>query len=290
MIGRAALFVPVDSPSMINNCVVFDADSLIFDLEDSVLIDEKDAARILLREALETLDFLRDKNVLVRINAPSTQFWKHDLMELIQSEVRGLIIPKATTAGIEAVDREITKLEKRYAVQHRISLVPIVETALALETVDQILNSSKRNIGILFGAEDYAADMGIQRTKEGEEISYARSKLANAAHAFGLEAIDTPFTDMQDTEGLRKDAARAKMLGMTGKTAIHPKQIDHIRSVFTPTQEEISQAFNVVRVARKNRERGVGTFSLDGRMIDPAVIARSRFVLKLIGAEEGSSK
>lgn len=285
MIGRSALFVPANSPSMINNCVAFDADSIIFDLEDAVLTDEKDSARILLREALKSLDFLHDKNIMVRINALSTQYWECDVEELIQVRPQAFVIPKATPAHIETIDRKITELEKQYGVQPTISLIPLIETALAVETVNEILKSSRRIIGLLFGAEDFTTDMGIKRTKDGEEIFYARAKLATVAHALGIEAIDTPFTDIEDTDNLIKDATIAKTLGMTGKAAIHPKQIKYIHEVFTPTQEEVNYAIKVLSADKKAREKGMGAFSLDGKMVDPPIILRAKHILKRAGIE-----
>jgi len=271
MIGRSALFIPASSPSMINASIAFRADSLIFDLEDAVSSGEKDAARDLLDGALGQI---KKRNVFVRINPLSSAFWRDDLDLSLKAGAQGLVLPKAAPGDVKRV-AEIVEQKSG-----EISLVPLIETARGVEEITAIIQSSPLVSGILFGAEDYCLDMGLRRTKEGREIAYARARLANAARAYGIEAIDTPFTAADDTEGLKEDALAAKSLGFSGKAAINPRQLDIINSVFSADKTELEQALRIIRAMEEAQQSGKGVFSLDGQMIDAPVVGRARKLVK----------
>lgn len=276
MLGVVSLFVPAFSPAMINASLAFDCDSLIFDLEDSVALSEKDSARELLREALLNLDFF-GKSVIVRINSLDSDLWYKDLEYVVDTPAWGAMVPKASPQGIKAVSDVLDRFESK------LFIVPIIETALGVELVIDIIRASSRVKGLLFGAEDYALDMGIRRTKEGEEILFARSRIANAIHAFGMEGLDTPFTDINDMEGLRLDTLKGKSLGYTGKAAINPRQIEVIKKVYLPSEEEVEFALRVLRALKRGEGRGV--FIVDGRMVDAPIIARAKLTLRRAGLE-----
>jgi len=278
MIGRSALFSPANKPSRINATVAINSDSLIFDLEDSVSPDEKDAARILLREALKTLDFLKERKILVRVNDPTTAFFNLDISEIVPLGNFPLLVPKSCVNGIADVEEQLQILETRYSLNYQTSLVPIIETPLGVETVNEILKASSRIIGVMFGAEDFTSAMGISRTRDVSQLLYARSRVAIAARIAEVEALDTPFPDIDDIEGLRNEAASARQLGFTGKQAIHPSQIEIIHEVFTPTPSEIEAAQKIVRAFTEIN--GTGVITVDGKMVDRPVYKRAQMLLQ----------
>ncbi|MDI6600570.1 MAG: CoA ester lyase [Thermoanaerobacteraceae bacterium] len=271
MLGRVALFVPASSPAMINSSAAFDADAIIFDLEDAVAISEKDAARELLREALDFLSF-KGKNIIIRINSLTTAYWEKDIDYVLKTSADAVMVPKARPSDIKTISSMMDSMDST------MGIVPLIETAASVEEITNIIGASPRVKGILFGAEDYTADMGIERTKEGSEVLYARARLANAIHAFGIEGLDTPFTDTEDIEGLRKDTLQGKSLGYTGKAAINPRQVETIKQLYTPGQDDINYAIKVMKAVRQ--AGGKGAFSIDGKMIDAPIIARARITLE----------
>ncbi|MGK0468677.1 HpcH/HpaI aldolase/citrate lyase family protein, partial [Clostridium sp.] len=162
-----------------------------------------------------------------------------------------------------------------------IKLIPIVETAYGLENVYSIIKSSDRVVAVLLGGEDLTSDLGIVRTKEGEEVFYARNRVATACRAMKVDSIDTPFTDTNDFEGLAKDTGKAKSLGLTGKAAINPRQVETIHSVYAPTTDEIKYAKRVLESMEEAESEGKGVFSLDGKMVDAPVINRAKNTVEL---------
>ena len=269
---RTMLFIPGDNPGMIQNADVFGADSVIIDLEDAVGVNEKDSSRLLVGNALKTLD-LSAVETVVRINGMDTTEGSKDIKVLLEAKPDGIMVPKATAEYIKTV-HEMTK-------NSGIKLFPIIEGAYSLETVTDIIKASDRIEGVLFGAEDFTADMGIKRTKSGEEIFYARNRIAAVCKAMGVDAIDTPFTDTNDEEGLAKDTLTGKSLGMTGKAAINPRQIKKINEVYSPTCDEINESFRIIEAADRAAAEGKGVISLDGKMIDAPIISRAEKVIEI---------
>lgn len=276
---RSMLFMPGNNPGMLQSAGILGADSVILDLEDAVSLAEKDSARFLVRNAIQNLDFYGTE-VVVRINPVGTEYFEKDINTIARVKPDALMIPKATKEDIAEVDKWLNKIEEEMGFEKgSIILIPIVEMALSLETVYDIIGASKRIKGVLLGAEDLTADLGIKRTKLGEEIYYARSKVASACKAYRVDAIDTPFTDIDDVPGFVKDIEKGKSIGMTGKAAINPRQIDTIHDVFAPTSEEIRHAQRVMEAQAEAKREGKGVFSLDGKMVDAPVIARAQSVL-----------
>lgn len=277
---RTMLFIPGNNPGMLQNAGILGADSVILCLEDAVSIEEKDAARILVRNAIKNVNFY-DTEIVVRVNPISTKFGTIDIKEIASVKPHGIMVPKATEEDIIEADRLITEVEKEMGFEVGcIKLFPLVETAYGLENVYGIIKASSRNVGVLLGAEDLTADLGIKRTKLGEEIFYARSKVSAACKALRVDSIDTPFTDLDDTEAFIKDIEKAKSLGLTGKAAINPRQVDTIHEVFAPTLEEIKYAKRVMEATEEAKKEGKGVFSLDGKMVDAPIIARAETILK----------
>jgi citrate lyase subunit beta/citryl-CoA lyase len=166
----------------------------------------------------------------------------------------------------------------------KVKLLPIVETALGLLRAHDIASASPRVVAVCFGGEDFCADVGAIRTKQGTEIAHARAHVVVAARAAGVPALDTVFTDLDDLGGLEEDATFARRLGFRGKVVIHPRQLETVNRVFTPSAEEVRKARRVVAAFEEASERGEGAISVDGKMIDVAVVAHARQVLTLAKA------
>ena len=278
---RTMLFMPGNNPSMLQSADILGADSIILDLEDAVSLTEKDSARILVREAVKNLHY-QGVEVVVRINPLDTEYAMEDIENIAKVKPDTILVPKATEEAMEIVDREVTRIEKEEGFEEgSIRLFALIESAYGVENVYSIIKSSNRIEGILFGGEDFTSDMGVKRTKEGDEILYARNKIATACRALKVDSIDTPFTDTNDFEGLIKDTTKAKNLGFTGKASINPRQIESIHSVYAPTEAEIKHAERVMEAKDAALAEALGVFSLDGKMVDLPVINRAKTTLEL---------
>ena len=274
---RSMLFIPGNTPNLLINSPYLGADAVIYDLEDAVSPAEKDSARILVRNTLRSVD-LGGRETIVRINAIDTEYWKKDIDAVAPQRPSILMVPKSSRAeDIQAVDDYVTRVEERLvAPQHAIRLMPLIETALGVENAFSIAAASPRVAALFLGAEDLTADLRCQRTKEGREIEYARTRLVVAARAANVDVYDTPFTDVNDDEGIWEDARVAKSLGFTGKASISPRHIQAINAVFSPTQAEVDYAYEVMDAIRAAREHGKGAIALRGKMIDAPIVARAQ--------------
>ena len=278
---RTMLFMPGNNPGMLLSAGILGADSVILDLEDAVSIAEKDSARILVREAIKNIDY-SNVEVVVRVNPMDSEFGAEDVNVIARVKPDTLLVPKAHEEAIRIVDEMVSKIEVEEGFEAgSIKIIPLIETAFGLETVYNVIKASKRVTAILLGGEDLTADLGIKRTKEGEEIFYARSKVVTVCKALKIDSIDTPFTDTNDYEGLAKDTAKAKSLGMTGKAAINPRHIDTIHSVFAPSEAEIKHALRVLDAMEEAKKEGKGVFSLQGKMVDVPIINRALNTVEL---------
>lgn len=272
---RSLLFIPGNNPGMLQNSDILGADGLIIDLEDAVALSEKDAARNLVKEYINSFD--RETDIFIRINPLDSPYFYKDLEVVRELDIKGIVLPEANIEPMEEVD----KYFKKYKLD--LDIIALVETALGLELVLDMAQISDRLIGIFLGAEDLTLDLGARRTKESEEIRYARSKIISVAKALGVQAIDTPFTDTEDIEGLKKDSLNAKDLGMTGKAAISPRHVEDINKAFSPSEEDINYALRVIEGVKDAREKGLGAFSIEGKMIDKPIIMRAVNDLKTSG-------
>lgn len=274
---RSMLFLPGNTPNIIVNGEILGADAVILDLEDAVAPAEKDSARILVRNAIKYMGFGKSE-VIVRINAIDTAFWQKDLDAIIPVHPTLIMPPKTACAeDVLAVDAYITQLEEELGLeQGSVGLIPLIETALGVENAYQIASACPRVKAIFLGGEDLTADLRCKRTKEGQEIFYARSRMVVAARAAGVEVYDTPFTDVNDDEGIYTDAQLAKSLGFTGKAAISPRHVKAINEVFSPSMKDIEYAYEVMEAIRIGKEQGKGAVSLRGKMIDAPIVARAQ--------------
>ncbi len=264
----------------IEKALTLDSDGVIFDLEDAVSPDRKPAAREAVASFLRQCGRSGKKELLVRINQVSTELGIQDLMAVVPSMPDTLVIPKACPREIIAADVIISALEASCGMApNSVGIIPLIETAVGLETLNEIIRSAGRITGVQLGAEDLTKDLGIARTRTGEEIAYARNRLAMAARAACIDAVDTPFADYRDEEGLIADIGYCRSIGMTAKTAIHPGQIRHINGAFTPTAAEVAEAEAIVEAYAEAVARGLGACSLNGRMIDVPIAERARKIL-----------
>ncbi|MBQ8797524.1 MAG: CoA ester lyase [Oscillospiraceae bacterium] len=273
---RSLLFLPGNNPNMLINADCLGADGVIFDLEDAVSPSEKDAARILVRNTMRYMDFGASKQV-VRINGTDTDCWQADLEAVLPEKPDLILLPKTSTVqDALAADAYMSDLEARLGWEkNTVGLLALIETALGVENAFQIATCSPRVRGLFLGAEDLTSDLQCKRTKQGREIEYARARLVMAARAAGVEVYDTPFTDVNDDEGIMEDAQVAKGFGFSGKASISPRHVAAINQVFSPTQEEIDYAYEVLDAIALAKKQGKGAIALRGKMIDAPIVARA---------------
>ena len=272
---RSLLFLPGNNPNMLINAGCLGADAVIFDLEDAVSPAEKDAARILVRNTMRYMELSCER--IVRINSVDTDFWREDINAILPERPNSVLLPKtASAADIAALDEYISDVEKSLGIEvGSVGIIALIETALGVENAFLIATASKRVKGLFLGAEALTADLQCKRTKGGREIEYARTRLVVAARAAGVDVYDTPFTDVNDDEGIVIDTELAKALGFTGKASISPRHVDVINSVFSPSVDEIDYAYEVIDAIRRAKAEGKGAISLRGKMIDAPIVARA---------------
>ena len=288
---RSMLFLPGNTPNMLINGSTLGADAVIFDLEDAVSPAEKDAARILVRNTIRYMD-MGGCEVIVRINSIDTPYWKQDVDEILPEQPALILLPKTGSAqDVLEADAYLMEVEQRlWLARNTVGLMPLIETALGVENAYQIAAATKRVKALFLGAEDLTADLQCKRTKEGREIEYARTRLVVAARAAGVDVYDTPFTDVNDDEGILVDAALAKGLGFTGKAAISPRHVEVINSVFSPTQKEVDYAYEVMEAIELAKSQGKGAIALHGKMIDAPIVNRAKQTIAMaqeLGMERG---
>jgi citrate lyase subunit beta/citryl-CoA lyase len=276
---RSRLYLPGNDPKLSVNAGIHKPDGVILDLEDSVHPSEKDAARLMVRNALRTVDFMGAER-MVRINQGDLGLL--DLEFVIPHNVHVVLIPKVEgPEQVKAVDEKIQKIRKAAKVKAEVYLMPIVESGLGALKAYDIAIASPNNVALTIGLEDYTADIGTRRTAEGRESFWARSQVVNAARAAGIQPIDTVFSDVRDMEGLRESVLEAKGLGFDGKGCIHPRQIQVIHEAFAPAEAEIERAQKVVLAFEDAQAKGLGVVSLGSKMIDPPVVKRALHTVDL---------
>lgn len=270
---RTRLYLPGNEPKFFINAGLHSPDGIILDLEDSVAPTEKDAAQLLVRNALRSVDFYGAER-MVRINQLPNGI--DDLKYIIPHNVQVILIPKCESAEqVKSVELEVNKVKKQFDIKSDIYFMPIVESALGVINSYEIASASTHNCALAIGLEDYTADIETQRTYEGRESIFARQMIVNAARAAGIQPIDTVFSDVADMEGLRQSVIEAKSLGFEGKGCIHPRQIPVVHQAFAPTPDEIEKAKNIVLAFEDAEKKGLGVVALGSKMIDPPVVKRA---------------
>jgi citrate lyase subunit beta / citryl-CoA lyase len=271
---RSRLYLPGTEPKYFINAGLHSPDAIILDLEDSVHHAEKDAARILVRNTLRSVDFGACER-MVRIN--QLPLGLEDLTEVISEMPDLILLPKTEKPEqVMEVDHVIADLKGRHRIERAIWIMPILESALGIENAFAIATASPNIAALTIGLEDYTADIGVVKTTEGRETLYARARLVNAAKAAGIQAIDSVFGDVADLDGLRRWGENSRALGFEGMGCIHPSQIRVIHEAFSPSQVEIDKALKIVAAFEDAQQRGLGVVSLGSKMIDPPVVERAR--------------
>ncbi len=281
-IFRTLMFVPGNQEKRIEKARIVPADALILDLEDSVPATEKDAARKMVSTSIQKLAS-EGRDIFVRVNSLSTPYCATDIKAVVKKGLKGICLPKSESANdIHKAEALIAEAEKDFGIaEGSIGILALVETPMGIIYAYQIAAASQRIVGITFGAEDYALEMGVNRTKEGYEIEYPRMAIAVACHAAGVQAVDCVFTDVKDNEGLEAETKRIKQLGFQGKLVIHPDQVKPVNQIFTPSPGEIDHARKVVEAFENAVAQGSASVSLDGKMVDSPVAARAKKLIVL---------
>ena len=282
---RTMLFVPGNNPGMIKDAGIYSQDAIMFDLEDSVSLAEKDAARFLVYQALMTMDY-GDKELVVRINDPSSKGGREDLEAIVRTRRAVIRLPKTETAeDVLVCEREIARIERECGIEEGSTpMMAAIESAAGVLNAKEIAFSSKRLIGIALGAEDYVTDLKTSRSPGGIELLFGRSMILLAARAAGIDAIDTVYSDVNNEEGFRAEVELIHQLGFDGKSIINPRQIKTVHQVYTPTEKEIAKAQAVMEAIEEARRKGSGVISLNGKMVDRPIVLRAQRVLALAKA------
>ncbi|MEE9284473.1 MAG: CoA ester lyase [Dehalococcoidia bacterium] len=282
---RTLLFIPGNSPKMLQKGLTLPADALVPDLEDSVPPDEKANAQATVEEFLPSM---AGNRVFVRVNGLQTEWTWADLKAVVSPHIDGISIGKMESAEMA---RELSALlsvleRERGLPDGHTKIIPWIETGKGVANVREIAEATPRMVGLAFGAEDYTADLGITRTKGSEEIATARALVAIAARVAEVVAYDTPDPDFNDIENLVIDSKRARAVGYKGKFVIHPNQIGPVNDVFRPSDEEIGHAQRIIEAFEQAKARGTAAVALDGKMVDTPVWKRAVKVLELAEALE----
>ncbi|MEC6833936.1 aldolase/citrate lyase family protein [Photobacterium toruni] len=278
---RSMLFVPASNAAMVSNSFIYDVDSIMFDLEDSVALREKDAARLILFNALQHPLYQNIEKV-VRVNSLDSKFGLHDVNAVVSAGADVIRLAKTDTVqdvlDMEEVIEQAEKSSRRPIGSTK--LLAAIESAIGITNAKEIAFSSKRLIGIALGAEDYVRDLKTNRSPEGIELLFARCSIIQAARAAGIQCFDTVYSDANNVEGFIKEVEHIKQLGFDGKSLVNPRQIDILHNIYAPTLKEVTHAKAVIMAAKEAETKGLGVASLNGKMVDVPIIERARLMLE----------
>ncbi|ANI31578.1 citrate lyase subunit beta [Yersinia entomophaga] len=278
---RSMLFVPGANAAMVSNAFIYQADAIMFDLEDSVILREKDAARRLVFHALQH-PLYQEVETIVRVNALDSLYGLDDLEAVVRGGTDIVRLPKTDDAqDVIDMESEIARIEAECGREPgSTGMLAAIESAQGITQALAIAQSSPRLIGIALGAEDYVRNLRTERSAEGVELLFARCSILQAARAVGIQAFDTVYSDANNEAGFLQEAALIKQLGFDGKSLINPRQIELLHNLYAPTQKEVRHAQAVVDAAEAAEAEGRGVVSLNGKMVDSPVIERARAVLQ----------
>jgi citrate lyase beta subunit len=278
---RSLLYMPgTDWRKIEKAATELNADSVCMDLEDGTALNRKEEGRETVVRALQTLDFGATEK-LVRINSMDSGLADDDLDAVLPAQPDGIVIPKVRNPNhLKVIHDKIAGYEHRNGWKSgEIGLFLIIESARGVVFLPEIITATTRTRALIFGAEDFASDIGAIRTTTGTEVLYARSKVVTYAASYDLQAIDIVYTDFRNPNGFRADAQAGMTLGYNGKQLIHPNQIELIHEIYTPTDSEIEYAQRVLDAHIAHQSTGAGAFELDGKMVDMPVVRAAEQVL-----------
>ncbi len=282
---RTMLYVPGNNAGMIKDAHIYRSDSVMFDLEDSVSVNEKDTARFLVYKALTTLDYEGIETV-VRINSIESGFGKEDVKAMVRAKPDVIRLPKTETADdIYEIEALVEKEEEVCGYSKgTVALMAAIESPLGVLNALSIATASKRLIGIALGAEDYVTCLKTTRSPEAVELLFARSQILNAARAAGIYALDTVYSDLNNEEGFVNEIKHIKQLGFDGKSIITPRQIEPVHRIFAPTKEDIEKAVRTIEGIKKAEKKKSGVIAVDGKMVDKPFVERAERIIELAKA------
>ncbi len=278
---RTMMFVPGNNPGMMADAHIYGPDSIMLDLEDSVTMAEKDAARLLVYNALKSVDY-GNTEMVVRINPLNTPYGKKDIEAVVKAGVHVIRMPKTETAEeVREVEREIERVEQELGCVGRTKIMAAIESAIGVVNAYDIAIASPRMMGIALGAEDYCANLKTQRTPGGDELRLARETIVVAARAAGIDALDTVYSNLNDMETFRNEVEYIKTLGFDGKSIINPRQIEVVNEVFAPKEKDIAKARAIIAAIKEAEAKGSGVIAVNGKMVDRPVVIRAERTIKL---------
>lgn len=276
---RSMMFVPGNSPKMINNASIYGADTIMFDVEDSIAITQKDAARQMVKYALKEIPFPCE--TAVRVNhVVQTPFGIKDLEAILPSKPDLIRLPKTESVDeVKLVADMIERVEKREGfAPGSINIICAIESVEGLYNVLDIARGP-RIVAIALGGEDFIADLRTQRTERGIELYHARSQILMAARRAGIQAMDTVYADISNEEGFRREVADIKDMGFDGKSVVHPSQVKIVHELYTPTDKQIAHAVKVLAAFKDATENNKGVLTVDGKMIDGPIVVRAERIV-----------
>lgn len=282
---RTMMFIPGNNPSMISDAHIYGSDSIMFDLEDAVSINEKDSARFLVYNALKSVDYGNTETV-VRVNSLDSEYGIFDFEAMVKAGVDVIRLPKTDTSDeVKEADELIAKIEKKHGIElGTTKLMAAIESPIGVINAYSIATASDRLIGIALGAEDFVTNMKTERHPDGKELFLARSNILMAARAAGIYALDTVFSNLDDMEGFIEETKMIKQLGFDGKSVIHPKQIKEVHNIYQPKLADIHHAIRVIEGIREAEAAGSGVLQVDGKMVDAPIVERAMRVIELAKA------
>ncbi|MCP1102373.1 citrate lyase subunit beta/citryl-CoA lyase [Aequitasia blattaphilus] len=282
---RTMMFLNAQKPGLIKDAYIYQPDSIMFDLEDAVAENQKDAARYSLYHGLKTIDY-RGCEKIVRINGLDTPYWREDVRCAVAGGCDGIRVPKTESASqIKLVEGEIVKAERAYEVEAgKVLIMAAVESARGVMKAMDVCEASERMFGIALSGGDYTRDLQTHITGTGVELMGARQQLIIAARAAKVQCFDTVYTDLDNMEGFRKEVETIHLMGFDGKSIVNPRQIRVVHDIFTPSPKDISFSEKVVREIDEKKEKGIGVFTVDGKMIDIAFYDGAKRILDMAKA------
>ena len=281
---RSFLFVPGNNKKFIDKAKTLNADIICLDLEDSVPMNDKDSARKMLGETLQSRPDFKSE-VYVRTNSFESGLAQEDLKAVVQNGINGVVVPKVSDANeVFELSKLISDLERTQSIkQDSVEIMPSIESAKGVVNAYKIASASPRVSALVFGVFDFLFDMGLEYVEDSIEYSYARAKVPVDARAAGVYAIDSIWQKIDDTNGLIKDATAGMKLGYKGKSIIHPSQIEPVHKIFVPNKEEVEWARKVVDTLSDAMNKGKGAVRLEGKMIDAVHYKRAKALLEVAG-------
>jgi citrate lyase subunit beta / citryl-CoA lyase len=288
---RSWMFVPGNKQRFLDKAAESDVDSVLLDLEDGVLPSEKARAREMIAETLARKSFTPRR--YVRVNAMNTPWYSEDIEAILGLGLDGVCLPKVESAGeLNRLGHRLTGFEMTNGLPDgSVRILAAIESAAAIQNLREIAQAGDRVVGLMFGAEDFALDIGLGTKREAEaaELLYARSAIVMAAAARHILSIDGVFPDLDDEEGMRRDVWQARRLGFTSKSTFNPRQVSQINAVFSPQPDEIEYAERVISAFEEAKSRGDASVAVGGQLVDLPILRRAERIMELVGELGGAA-